>query len=315
MRTTLLVLLVACGTDRIPPAVTDIPSNPAGVFSLHSAYDIAAMPGGIVDEWEVAADDPARYLAERIVAGLPDGPVKTAAHQAIPFVAAYLDGQLAEIAPRLQRGLAEASVKLVAIATRFGTNEILRVTHQSNATRTIAGFRFLVGSAPVDVAFADHGDPDATVAVKLELDKAGNLAIAEHVVQLSYGRLLRLGLDHAVVPSIVPSATGVAEMLRNLVDCKRVGKLVSDALGANAPDVFATACTIGLVAAARELDDRLAGLDASPLVLDATGAARGVDMDHDGSMDAIVDGLWSGTARVTAGAVPLAGSTFLGARM
>lgn len=314
MKILLLVLVTACGTDAVLPVAPDIPKSPAGAFAIHSTYDVAAMPHGLVDDLVKATGDPARYLVDRIVGALPDGPIKTAAHEAEPFIAAYLDNRLDEVAPRLARGLAQAATELASIASHFGTAETLDIPHHGNAMRTITGLRFLVGSAPANVAFVDHGVADLAVPVRVVLDTSGNLTLSEHVLELSYGRLLRLGLDHAVVPSIEPSASGVAEMLRNLVDCKRVGAAVATALHVDAPSLFEAACTTGLTAAATDLDGRLAELDSVPLVLDLTGFARGTDSDHDGKMDTIDTGVWSGSARYGNAPAPLGTSTFTGAR-
>ncbi len=49
-------------------------------------------------------------------------------------------------------------------------------------------------------------------------------------------------------------------------------------------------------AVAAELDEHVVAIDAAPLVLDLTGSATGIDLDHDGTMDAIRGGRWIGAA-------------------
>ena len=44
------------------------------------------------------------------------------------------------------------------------------------------------------------------------------------------------------------------------------------------------------------------------------GDARGVDLDRDGHMDGIANGIWSGTLGPMGGEVTLGGSTFEGQR-
>ena len=292
----LFITLAACATDVVAPTVPELPRDPAGAFAVHGQHDVAAMPPSLVADLVAAADDPGRYLIARMIDELPDGAIKTIARDAAPWIAAYFDDELSVIAPRLRRGLAEAAAELASIAAHFGTTETWLVTHQGAMTRVITGYRFLVGAAPVDVAFADRGLADVIVNTRVVLDATGQLTIGEHAVALSYGRLLRLGLDRAVVPSIEPGATSVAGMLAGLVDCKHLGAIVAEALDLAVPDLFATACTTALAAAASELDARIAQLDSTPLELDVTGSAFAIDADRDGTIDLLDGGVWSGPA-------------------
>ena len=79
-----------------------------------------------------------------------------------------------------------------------------------------------------------------------------------------------------------------------LADCSKLGALVSDGVGLGSPTFYERACTTALTAAAAEIYERLDALDAQPFVLELSGTARAVDRDADGSLDAIVDGRWTG---------------------
>jgi hypothetical protein len=244
-----------------------------------------------------------------MVDALPDGTAKTLARAAAPFVAAYLNERLVEVAPRFVGGIDAIVAGLTRIATHVGTTEMLRINTGDMAVRTITGVRFDTGAAPIAVAFADRGLADLAVATHVTLDSAGRLAIAMHSLPLPYGAVLRLGLDRAIIPSVVPSAADLAGALRALVDCTKLGELVADDVGVGSATLYRTACTTGMLALASEIDDQIAAIDATPIVLAATGSADGVDLDGDRTMDAISAGTWTGTL----GAEPIV-ATFAGTR-
>src|SRR5262249_19761371 len=159
---------------------------------------------------------------DRMVATLPDGPVKTLAAEAAPYVAAYLNARLVQIAPRFVAGIDAIALGMSRIAGHLGTVELLQIDERGAAIRTITGVRFAIGAAPVVVSFADAGLADLATRVQVAIDAAGRLAIADHTLRFPYGALLRLGLDRVVVPSIEPAARDLASAFAALVDCARI---------------------------------------------------------------------------------------------
>ncbi|MDX2088919.1 MAG: hypothetical protein SFX73_13765 [Kofleriaceae bacterium] len=307
----LCVALVGCATaDDAPPdaagaAIGDappstIPRDPAGVFDVTSTFDMpvreAARPLlAFVQGATRGADDPMRYVLDRLVAELPDGSPRTIAELTVPFVAAYLDERLAEVAPRFAPGLHAIADGITRVATHVELAESFVVDKSGAAVRTVRGARFDIAPLAPVLAFADHGIADVAAATRFALDREGALAIERHTIELRHGALVRLGLDRAVIPTVEPRATDLGTALAVLVDCDRVGELVADTLGIGAPALFGTACDAGMAALADEVYGQIAALDEVPLVLELTGSADGFDVDRNGTLDELRSGQWRGT--------------------
>jgi len=309
--------LVACSSDPEPNAPdaaspSTIPRDPAGGFVVSTTLDVAppASAALVIAALDRAASQPSKFILEKMIATLPDGATKTVASVALPFVAPYLDVRLADFAPRFVPGVRAIATGFARIAAHADLLETWRIDANGAAIRTIAGVQFDVGAAP-RIAFRDVGVPDVSAATKVELDVAGKLTFARHPIAIRYGAMVRAGLDIAVVPTAEPTANDVAEALAAMVDCTRVGQLVADKVGLGSALLYRSACVAAMVAVAAELDDHVLAIDVVPMVLTLTGTAIGVDTDHDGTMNAIKAGKWTGAA-THAGATQTVAATFAG---
>jgi len=320
---TSLVACAACGESpaRSHPAdgpASTIPRSAAGTFAVQSELDVPLPPEASAALAPITSaiddvDDPSRYLLDRMVDELPDGTLKTVARDAVPLVAPYINEQLSQVSPRLVPGLHALTQGLDRITRHLGTVETWQIAASGDATRTVTGMRFAIGATPVEVRFADHGLSDRVATAHVAIDATGRLAIGEHQLQLGYASVVRLGLDHAVIPSVDPGATDLATALADLIDCSRLADLVANELGLATPGVFRAACVAATIAIAEDVYTRLAAIDgASPLVLQLAGSAQGFDADRDGSMDDMHGGAWSGML-VSVG--PLGNATFTGAKV
>jgi len=296
----LLVLFSACaGSDDEPSidaGVQPLPIDPAGRFAVRSSIALAAPPPAItavLAELETATDgpdDPSRYLIDIVIDRLPDGGIKDFAAELGPFIAAYVNARISTAAPRFVPGVRALVDGLGGIARRISTIERIEIEAGGRAYRTIEGLRF----DAVEVYFADVGESDVTVTTNALIAGEG-LVIAAHSAGIAYGPLVRLGLDRAVVPSVMPGARDLAMALHGLVDCERLGALIAEAVGLGPAALYADACTVGLTMAAARIYGRLPALDAMPIALEVAGAARALDRDGDGTMDGFTDGRWVGT--------------------
>jgi len=306
----LVFSLAACGgqpaaAPDAPPSL--IPTSPAGVFAVTSAIDIAVPPAAApVLATLVAAtdgpDDPSRFLIDRMITTLPDGPLHTLAADAAPYLAAYLNGKLAEVAPRFAAGIDGLADGLSRISSRVATTETWQVDPSGTAIRTITGVRFQLGVSPIAVTLADNGLADISISVPVTLDATGQLALGAHAHPLPYGALLRLGLDRAVVASVVPTAHDLSGALTTLVDCDRLGS----------PSPYRAACRAAMIAIASEVYDRIAAIDDTPLTLELTGTAVGVDLDANGTLDELRQGRWAGTLGSASSRASIAAASFAG---
>jgi hypothetical protein len=134
-------------------------------------------------------------------------------------------------------------------------------------------------------------------------------------VPLAYGKILRIALDEMVIPMIDPSAVTVEDLLKDVVNCKNVGKYVYEAVEIGSASTFETACLAGLKAGSNAIYAQLAKVDSVALEFGLTGIAKGVDKNKDGKLDQIQTGAWAGTLSYAGTGAPLARGTFTGERM
>jgi hypothetical protein len=306
------------GPDATPPST--VPTSPAGRFTVASTFDLPVPPAAapVIAALTAATDgpdDPTRFLVDQMIATLPDGTVKTIASRAAPYVAAYLNERLVDIAPRFVTGIAALSSGLARIASHIGTIETLEIDGRGAAIRTITAARFDVGTTPAIVGFADGGLADIVVGTHVALDATGHVTIDDHAHGVPYGALLRLGLDRAVIAGVEPTARDLATALGALVDCTALGALAADRIGLGSAALYRTACRAAMTATASELYARIAAIDDAPVALELTGTADGVDLDGDGAMDELRAGRWSGALSAAASREPIAAASFTGAKL
>jgi hypothetical protein len=307
-------VLFACSAPHTPPPpapdASEVPRSPAGIFRVASVFDLAAPPAAaqpllaaLVDATD-DPDDPGRYLVERVIAALP-AEVQPLARAFEPLLAACVQTELVHVAPKLVPALDEMARELAHYARHIETRELWRIALDGSATRVVTGFAFGSTYVPFDAV----GVSDVSLATHAALD-GEQLAIAQHSQPLVYGTLLRLALDRAVIPTVDAKASDLARVLRDLVDCDKLGASFANALGFGPPSLYAAACDVALLEAADDFYARLTSLDASPVVLELAGSARALDTDYDGNMDVIEAGQWTGTIDRT----PLGDATFAGTK-
>jgi len=289
--------LVACSTpSRAAPdaPTTDIPRSAAGIFRVTSSIELAQVPAqarALLAELASAtddADDPGRYLVDRMIDAMQDTTAKALARELEPVLAGLVQAEISDIAPKLAPGLTAIARELERDARQWQTHELWRIQLGGAVDRVVTGIR--VGDT--DLAFAETQLPDATAASTVALASSGALDISNHQLAWSYGAVLRLALDRAVLPKIVPGSHDLAQALTALVDCRRLGTRMAAAIGFGPDALYTAACAIALTEAAQRFYTRL---PAGAVPLQLSGHARGVDRDADGNMDEITGGTWSGS--------------------
>ena len=302
-----------------------------GRYQVASQFDLATnMPGkvGQVTNAFIAmtdgADDPSDWILEQVIAQMPNGTLKNFANSARPFVAGYLNDRLLQFAPDFVTTIVQAGNDFGQIAKNFGLNEQLDVTGsaQTYTSKVSAvGVHFKVDNVETDVAFADHSIA-AVVAdnVGVTLDVTGKVSIAEHKLPVSYGKVLRLGLDEVIIPALDSNAHDLNGLLVGLVNCQAVGQYINDAIASQfgyggGAGTWATACTAGLNYGAQTLYSKIDSIDTSALEFGLTGVAKGVDANNDGKIDKIQTGKWTGTLSYSGTPAPLSTARFIGSRL
>ena len=310
------------GSDEQPEPRMDA----TGTYRLHSTFDIATnMPGsagsfvnGLIEATD-DPDDPASWLIDQMLAQMPNGTFKTILVNAKPFVAGYINDELHDLAPDLVDTIKAIGKHTAEMTKNFGVNKQLHVTSTDQvyiATVQADGVRFTLDGNAIDLAFADH-DVDDVVAndVLVTIESESKMLIGEHALPLPYGKIVRMGLDAAIIPTIDPSAHSLVDLLDNVVNCQGVGTAIADALDFGSAAFWASACTGGLTYAANEVYDMIAASD-STLTFRLTGNARVSDSNMDYKLDKLQFGTWVGTLTYDTTDTTLAQpATFSGARM
>jgi hypothetical protein len=314
------------GTDDAPR-----PMDAAGKYQMASTFDLATNAPGKVGEVTNAfinmtdgAADPAEWIIEQIIAKTTNSTLKNILTTAKPFVAGYLNDRLLQIAPDFVDTIIAVGNDFGQMARNFGLNETLDVSGSGmtyTSTVTALGVHFKVDNVDSDIMFADHAIPAVSAAnVAVTLDATGKLDIGEHKLPLSYGKVLRLGLDTVIIPSLDPTATNLQTLLANLVNCAAVGQAINDALvsqfgfGGGA-GTWQAACVAGLAYGSQAIYTKIDSIDSSALEFGLVGVAKAVDSNKDSKVDTIQTGKWTGTLTYGATPSPLAPATFTGTRM
>lgn len=313
------------GGSNQPP---NKPLDATGTYTLHSTFDLATnMPGtaGAVVNTIIAAtddvDDPSRWIIDQILAKLPSGTAKDLLEGAEAIGVGALNDELKQIAPDFVSTMIQVGQDFGDLAKHVGLNETLTLTPSQTAggyiaTHTVTGLHYELGNQKGDLRFANYQLPDVAVSsVAVTMDATGQLTIAAHDVPVSYGKLLKLGLDAAIIPLIDPSAHDLNSLLVHQVDCKAVGQAIADFIHfSSAAGTLASACSDGLGIGTSLIYSKIVAIDSSALKFSINGSARAVDRNNDRQIDQIQTGTWAGTLAYGATPTPLIPATFFGER-
>jgi hypothetical protein len=313
------------GGDDQPPTK---PLDATGTYTVHSTFDLATnMPGtaGAVINTIIAAtddgDDPSRWIVDQILNQLPSSTLKTGLKIAEDLAIGALNDELLKVAPDFVSTMVQTGQDFGALAKHVGLNETLTLAQSQAAgsylaTHSVVGLHYELGNQKGDLAFTSYRLPDIAVSsVAVTMDATGQLTIAAHDVPLTYGKLLRLGLDAAVIPMIDGSAHNLGDLLQHQVDCKAVGTAIANAIDfGSAAGTLESYCKAGLSAGASLVYAKIEAIDSTALRFSINGSARAVDRTNDRMIDQIQTGTWAGTLAYGTTPTPLIPATFFGER-
>lgn len=305
------------------PDPDPVPLTPEGKFSVQSDFDLATnMPGtaGSVINTFISAtddpDDPTKFIVDKLIEALPNGSIKNFAQSSAPFVTGYLNDRLLEVAPTFVGRIVDIGDKFGQVAHHFGTIEVLDINSAGAASKVVTGVHFKIDNIDLDYSFADYGLTNVKVeGLQVTLENTGKLSISQHTLGLSYGAVLKLALDQAIIPLIDPSATNLSDILHGAVNCQAVGHYVYEALDFGSASTYESACNSGLTAASNAIYAQIAHIDGSALEFGLAGTAKGIDKNRDGKMDSIQTGTWTGTLSYAGAPAPLVPAKFFGTKM
>jgi hypothetical protein len=342
-----LALLLGAAVTGCAADVSDDPNDPnnpdpdveplpedvdaSGRYQIKSSIDLAQNAPGKAGEIARTfidatndADDPTSWILDQVINAMPSGTVKNLLQTSKPFVAGFLNDRLLDIAPDFVTTMLTLSNDFGEAATTFGLNEELEISKSGDgwlATHTVVGARFKINNVESEYAFADFSTDNVAVSgVGITVETTGKLTLADHTVNLQYGKVLRIALDGAIIPSLDPSSQNLADLFQNQVNCQAVAEAIDAAVRdaivfSPGVTVFKTACTLGLQKGADLIYGKLAEIDGSALELGIAGTAKALDKDGNDQLDTIQSGTWAGSMSYAGTPATLTGATFFGARM
>jgi hypothetical protein len=302
-----------------------------GAYTVHSTFDIASnvpgTAGTVVNDVIDATDspgDPTQWILDQATTNASStikGAISTA--ETLGLVD-FVNSELLSFAPDFVDTILQVGADLGDITKNFGLIETLDVTGAAGAytaVHTVTGAHFKIGTLEADFLLASYGQSNIVVDnINFTMDQTGAITIAPHDVPLTYGKLIRLGLDGAIIPLIDPMAQDLNGLFADLVNCDSLGAIVADevdnliGLPLLSAGTASNLCTAGLDAAAGLIYGELAKIDDTALKFNLTGAAKGLDTNGDGKIDSIVTGGWTGMLSYGNTPTQLAPATFSGTR-
>jgi hypothetical protein len=242
------------------------------------------------------------WLVDQMLAQMADGALKDALKAVKPFVIGYLNDRVTSLAPELVGTLLELGQRMEDLTKNFGVNEILDVNSVDQtfiARSTADGVRFDIDGTVKDYQFVDYDIDNVVVNdILITLDNGqSRMHIGQHDLPLPWGKIVRLGLDAAVIPAIDPTATSLTDLLDNVVNCNAVGASVQSAIGVGGSAFWASACLGGLGLAADMVYDQISDTN-SKLGMNLVGASRYTDTNNDYKIDELKFGNCTGSMKL-----------------
>jgi hypothetical protein len=287
-----------------------------GSYRLESQFDLVdGVPGPVGDVVNALLDmtddptDPATWVIDQLLAQVNSTTVTNAIGSLRPGLDVALNEALLNATPDFVATIVNVGDDLGQVARRFGAVSTLTVGNDPDSglvgAHAFDAFRVSVEGQDFEYSMSElELEQSRAERVKMILRGKTRLALARHELPVAYGHLLVFVLDHAIIPSIVPTAHDLGELLTGLVDCAQVGQLVAARIG-GPPLVYEIACKAGLTVGGALIEEQLDGVQAQAM-LAIEGEARPKDDSGDGRIDRLDFGQWEGALTFPAGATSLA---------
>ncbi|MCC6750520.1 MAG: hypothetical protein IT371_22840 [Deltaproteobacteria bacterium] len=291
-----------------PGAGSAGPLKWGGTYRLQSTFSLdGAIGGGALGEvfnvlQNLGADDGslAKVLVDAVVGRLPSA-VGAVASLAKPLLVEALKGWLTKNAPGLSGTLERMGQDFRALVRRFELVSALIPDGESGgpdpttAKHRVQSLVWTLDGQRVERALASGGKPEPEAqGVPVSRESSDLLVLGEHRLSLRLGPFLLEALNQLVIPRLREGAKSVGDLLRAQIDCASLGAELARRAGVGGEGVWTTACTLGLSAAASQLESRIAGVDGQGTALELSGRARLRDGNQDGEGERLDEGVWAG---------------------
>ena len=271
------------------------PLSPSGVYRVESRLNVGAnlQDGALRDALavveELAADPGAALLSQAAYLSFISEAEATDGGAALT---SFVEDESPEGTARLRafgRDIDELSRDLGLESTLSLDSEAGRFEAEHALSSVIIALGDQRHPLTLDELGAQHASPERLDVAVSDGDRT--LTLATHALPIPLATVLERAIDDYVLPSIDDGARDVMDFLHESIDCLAVADwldLQYD-LGAIVADL---ACRDSVTAIADEIEQRLGALDDDSLELVITGRARAIE--HDGEVEALLDGVWEG---------------------
>lgn len=296
-------LWLDCTVDALSPETVDDPLD-----CVPSAGDEMAFEGRLSTLRGLPLRDPTQPAAR--CRDSVDGAGR-------PALETQIEGMFATQNPRLGENLKAIATEVAALFARFGVNSTMELTATSDRQRFLLDHRidelvFQVTGEPFVVNLAKLPLPVRTASFVAVAAQGNELQIERHAFTLRLGTAARLAVQGRILPrrsypenlpefiTRLFASTRYLDRGTTLMGCPALSALVCPLV--RGPDQCLTAaCTSGVTALGKGLQDSFQLLDGPDLDLFLEGSTRMIERTGDGKADALgwllpgsdSPGLWS----------------------
>jgi hypothetical protein len=301
-----------------------------GSYSIDSQFNLVnGLPGTVGDIVNAIIDmtdspnDPATWLIDLALQKIDNSTITSAVNAVRPALDSFANDALKKYAPSIVDDFITFGNTFGQVTKKFGVESQLVVTKDASgtytATHTVTGVNFTISGTKYSYTLADLGISNVSaqnIAVTAD-PMTGDMTIADHSLGLSYGKVVVYALDHLVIPMIDGFASNLTDLLKDEVPCASISVDIANYVGIGDPSLYESACDTALDFAGAYVEGKISDLGGTASAFKIHGTTKGVDTNHDNSVDKLQDGLWEGVLDFTVTQSTLAkpDQKFVGTRM
>jgi hypothetical protein len=311
----------------VEPAEPPAPPVPVleGAINVTSNFNIKtdfvgsdlAQVLNVLDKISDDPEDPGKFVVDTVLAEVDNQAVLVIASVLKPTLYVEVNKLLTSIAPQLVADIKQLSADVSTIARHFELQSTMASPTPQQADKPMVvdhtAYKIAWSLQGKRVEYAFSQAPQVK-NVQLTWGGDSDLVVAEHDFKIQYGVFLVGAINSLVIPNIEPTANDITSLMQARVNCQKVAETINNTVGAGGVPLWKLACDTGVAAVAKLLEDQIAQLDNGDSTLSVSGVSKLRDLDQDGKLDALNQGVWTGSFKLDKCIAPLAGpqNTFWG---
>ncbi len=276
------------GSDETFVEVTleDLPEELGGTYETVERFDVTEgfdpRMDALLEAMRGLSEDPAAYLVD-YVASRSDTPRWLREALSFPPTRALVVGKLQETLDRIHlpdelRQLLEVGAELERAFSSMTLRG--RLQFEAAAEFTEANGTHEISSVEVTTSRGAASMP-VTASAPVRVELGDEIRLDEHALALSFGSLVRLVLQEAVLARLPGMPGTVTEYVTGLFDCEAIARDLSGD-GSDAAPLVEAACDLGAASLGATIEGWILGLgDYDTLHLQGQAALRDTDGDYD----------------------------------